>query len=124
MRAGIETLSIIDEQPDFYSRLESLAAALERGVEENIAVLGLPLTQNRVGSMFTLFFSRDRIVNFDGAKRCDTRRFGVYFHEMLARGIYLAPSQFEAAFLSIAHTADEIARTIEVNREALRLAFT
>ena len=73
---------------------------------------------NRVGSMFTFFFTDGPVTDYESAKRSDTARFGRFFRAMLERGIYLAPSQFEAAFLSAAHTAEDIRRTIAASREA------
>jgi glutamate-1-semialdehyde 2,1-aminomutase len=74
--------------------------------------------------MSTLFFTAARVVDYTTALTADTRRFGTYFRAMLERGIYLAPSQFEAAFVSGAHTEEEIDRTIEANGESLRAAFS
>jgi glutamate-1-semialdehyde 2,1-aminomutase len=124
MSAGLETLRIISEDPGLYGALERKSLALAEGIKGAIDALGLPLTQNRVGSMSTLFFTSGRVVDYGGALRADTKRFAVYFREMLRRGIYLAPSQFEAGFVSAAHTDEDIGRTIEANREALTAAFS
>jgi glutamate-1-semialdehyde 2,1-aminomutase len=123
MAAGYETLSAIGGSPSFYDELERLSARLEEGIRRNIEELGLPLTQNRVGSMATLFFTPAQVTDCQSALKADTRRFGAYFREMLGRGIYLAPSQFEAGFVSAAHTEEDIDRTVLANREALRSAF-
>ena len=124
MAAGFETLSIIASDISFYSRLETKSERLARGIGENLRELGLPLTQNRVGSMSTLFFTTGAVRDYETAAASDTKRFGAYFREMLERGVYLAPSQFEAGFVSMAHTDEEIDRTIGANREALRQAFS
>jgi glutamate-1-semialdehyde 2,1-aminomutase len=124
MSAGFETLSILMQDADFYDRLERKSARLAAGIGKNIEDLGLPLTQNRVGSMSTLFFSPDPVRDYRSALLADTKRFAVYFRAMLERGIYLAPSQFEAGFVSIAHTDEDIDRTIQANKEALQLAYT
>jgi glutamate-1-semialdehyde 2,1-aminomutase len=76
------------------------------------------ITVNRVGSMFTFFFTDGPVTDYESAKRCDTARFGRYFRAMLERGVYLAPSQFEAAFVSAAHTEEDIAQTVAAAREA------
>jgi glutamate-1-semialdehyde 2,1-aminomutase len=123
MTAGYETLMALKEDPDVYVRLERMGKRLEEGIAANIRDLGLPLVQNRVGSMTTLFFTAKPVVDYATAAAADTKRFGTYFREMLALGIYLAPSQFEAAFLSSAHTEGDIDRTVAANREALRAAF-
>jgi glutamate-1-semialdehyde 2,1-aminomutase len=80
------------------------------------------ITVNRVGSMFTFFFTEGPVTDYESAKRSDTTRFGRFFRAMLERGIYLAPSQFEAAFLSVAHTDEDIARTLVAAREAFQAA--
>ncbi len=123
MTAGLETLRILAGNPGLYDLLEEKSRALEEGIAGTIRSLGLPLTQNRAGSMSTLFFTGETVTDYAGALRSDTKRFGVYFREMLRRGIYLAPSQFEAGFVSAAHTDEDIARTIEANRESLIAAF-
>jgi glutamate-1-semialdehyde 2,1-aminomutase len=102
MAAGLETLTIIREDPKFYARLEEKAARLSAGIQRVIDGLWLPLRQNRVGSMFTLFFTRHAVRDYKTALVADREKFGAFFREMLARGIYLAPSQFEAAFISMA----------------------
>ncbi len=123
MAAGYETLTMLSEDPGFYGRLESLSASLSAGIQEIIDRNSLPLTQNRVGSMSTLFFAPTPVRDYATALGADTKRFGVYFREMLARGIYLAPSQFEAGFVSIAHTATDVDATVEAARGALTTAF-
>ncbi|MBR9974549.1 MAG: glutamate-1-semialdehyde 2,1-aminomutase [Bacteroidetes bacterium] len=120
MTAGLETLRILTEDAELYPTLEARAATLVAGIQTNLDELGLPYVSNRVGSMFTLFFTERPVTNWDDAKTCDTGIYGSYFSEMLQRGIYLAPSQFEAAFLSIMHSDEDIARTIEANRESLQ----
>ena len=90
---------------------------------ENVKKLGVPVSANRVGSMSTLFFTSTEVVDYQTALTADTKKFAVYFRDMLAQGVYLAPSQFEAGFLSIAHSDDDIERTVSANARALRAAF-
>ncbi len=113
MAAGNAMLSLLRNDPSVYSRLEMSGAFLENGIRHIIAQHGLPLTLNRVGSMFTLFFCSGAVTDFDTARRADTALFARYFCAMLDEGIYLAPSQFEAAFLSAAHTDVEQTRTLQ-----------
>lgn len=112
MTAGIETLSIIDEDPGFYRALEETSARLESGLRGVLNRRGLNYTINRVGSMFTLFFSESAVFDFDDAKKSNTAEFARFFGHMLESGIYLPPSQFEACFVSGAHTDEDIARTV------------
>ncbi len=123
MAAGVEALSVIAEDPDFYRRLESKSARLASGIQQSIDALGLPLRQNRVGSMFTLFFTRGAVTDYATAVCADRDMFGRFFGEMLARGIALAPSQFEAGFVSDAHTEEHIDRTAEAARESFEVIF-
>ncbi len=120
MTAGLETLRMLSEDADVYARLDAQAAMLCNGLQSILDEYGLPWVTNRVGSMFTLFFTDAPVRNWDDAKRCDTARFGAYFSAMLDRGVYLAPSQFEAAFMSIMHSDEDVARTLEAARESLR----
>jgi len=118
MAAGIETLRIIDDEPDFYLKLANTTARLVLGLEDAAAEAGVPVTVNHVGSMFTVFFTDSEVVDFASAKTSDTARFASYFRSMLESGIYLAPSQFEACFISAAHTDADIDKTIESARTA------
>lgn len=122
MAAGYEMLSILSSQKSLYKILERRSQMLEEGIRENLRILGTPFQFNRVGSMFTLFFANKEVVDYDTAKTSDTKLFAQYFSEMLKQGIYLPPSQFEAAFVSTAHTESDIERTIEANRKALMKA--
>ena len=116
MAAGIAALELLDA-PGTYERLEALGEQLDRGMRASIA--GKPLCFQRVGSMFCLYFCPGPVRNYDEAKKADTKAFGKFFHAMLARGVYLAPSQFEAGFISLAHTEADIDRTLQAGKEAL-----
>ena len=110
--AGLAMLQRIEKEEP-YSKLEVLGSRLEAG-------LRLPgVRVNRVGSMFTVFFTEKDVVDFDTAKTCDTRRFNAYFESMLRQGVYLPPSQFEAAFISAAHTVEDVDKTIAAARAAM-----
>ena len=116
--AGLAALNrLATEKP--YAKLEGLGARLERGLNEAARAARIPARVNRVGSMFTVFFTDREVTDFPSAKSSDTARFNKYFHSMLQQGIYLAPSQFEAAFISAAHTEADIDQTIEAARKAL-----
>jgi glutamate-1-semialdehyde 2,1-aminomutase len=123
MAAGLATLRQIDATSGFYDTLERLGALLEAGIGAHLARGGYPCRLARVGSMWTLFFTPDEVQDWTGASRCDTSRFGRFFHEMLRRGVSLAPSQFEANFLSIAHTEADVDETCEAAGAALDVAW-
>ena len=123
MTAGFETLSIILEDEGFYDRLEQKSRFLADGISANVKKLGVPVVANRVGSMSTLFFTSLSVSDYQTALTADTKRFAKYYNEMLEQGVYLAPSQFEAGFVSIEHTEDDIVRTINANEKALQAAF-
>lgn len=123
MTAGMETLSILNSEKNFYVGLEQTSAQLEEGLLAVVKKRSLPVTINRVGSMMTLFFAPLRVRDYQTALKADTQRFGVYFREMLVRGIYLPPSQFEAAFVSAAHSESDIARTVSAHEAAVAKAF-
>ena len=118
--AGLATLRAL-EAADVYDRLERLGAETEAGIREAARAAGIPVTVNRVGSMLTTFFTDGPVTDYATAKRADTKRYARYFHAMLERGVFLAPSQFEAAFLSLAHTPDDLAHTAAACRESMRL---
>src|SRR4051812_26583806 len=99
MAAGIETLKIISEDPDLYLHLANTSARLVNGLKDAAADAGVSVTINHVGSMFTLFFTGEEVVDFTSAKASDTAAFSRYFGSMLESGVYLAPSQFEACFI-------------------------
>ena len=121
MTGGYETLKLVIEEGS-YDRLESKASELCEGFEENIRKLGLNLTLNRVGSMFCLYFTDQQVLDYASASTSDTYRFARYFRSMLKLGISIAPSQFEAGFVSLVHTDDDIEKTIEANYNALKAA--
>jgi glutamate-1-semialdehyde 2,1-aminomutase len=118
MRAGIETLKILDGEGS-YEKLEATASELEQGLRGAANDAGTTITLNRIGSMMTAFFNPSPVIDYQSAARSDTERYAKYFHGMLDRGIYLAPSQFEAAFLSLAHGTEEIEMTVEAARATL-----
>jgi len=119
MTAGIETLKLL-ARPGVYKTLEKMSADLEKGLRVAANEAGIATTINRVGSMFTTFFTDRKVTDFTSAKTSDTARFGKFFRGMLANGVNLAPSQFEAAFLSLAHSKSDINKTVEAARKSLR----
>jgi glutamate-1-semialdehyde 2,1-aminomutase len=118
MAAGCAALDALG-RPDVYSRLDGLGARLEAGLREAAARARVEVTVNRLGSMLTVFFCAGPVTDYASAKRSDTARFARFFQAMLERGVYLPPAQFEAAFVSLAHTESDLERTIEAAREAL-----
>ena len=119
MAAGFAALTYIKDHPEVYTLLEEKSAYLENGIKENLKSLKKHYAFNRVGSMSTLFFVEGEANNFKSAVKSDTALYGKYFHEMLIRGIYLAPAQFEAAFISTEHTKEDLDKTIKANYQAV-----
>ena len=118
MAAGIVTLRALRDE-GFYERLEIRSLYLEDGLRRAAAEAEVRVRINRAGSLLTMFFTNEAVTDFESAKRSDTERYATYFRSMLDRGVFLAPSQFEAMFVSAAHSDDEIAATIEAAGEAL-----
>jgi len=118
MAAGLKTLELIS-QPGFYETLGERTRQLADGLRRRAAAAGVGLTTNQAGGMFGIFFTRaERVTNYAQATACDQARFRAFFHAMLARGVYLAPSAFEAGFVSAAHGETEIAATLDAAKEA------
>ena len=115
--AGLAAIRALDRRA--YERLETLGARLERGLLEGARKAGVPLTVNRVGSMLTAFFCPGPVVDYASARRSDTERYARFFGAMLERGVYLAPSQFEAAFVSLAHSEADLDAAGRATAEAL-----
>ena len=121
MAAGVATLQELRDHPP-YERLEVLSQTLAEGLDQAAAAVELAHRVQRVGSMWTLFFTAGPVTDYDSAKQSDTARFARFFWAMMDRGIYLPCSQFEAAFVSAAHTEADIAQTLTAAREALTAA--
>jgi glutamate-1-semialdehyde 2,1-aminomutase len=122
MAAGIATLCQLKaNRQQFYKQLDDMAGRLVAGITAAAKWAGVAMTANRVGSMFTFFFTNKQVTDWDSAATCDTAKFGRFHGAMLDAGVWLPPSQFEAAFLSIAHTQDDIDDTIAASREAQAL---
>ena len=115
--AGIATLTAL-RKPGTYRKLEQTTARLVEGLRDAAAVRGIPVQINRVGSMFTVFFTSTPVSDFATAKTSDTARYGKFFRSLLEQGIYLAPSQFEACFVSLAHSMKDVNATIRAARAA------
>ncbi|MGM0547733.1 MAG: glutamate-1-semialdehyde 2,1-aminomutase [Bacillota bacterium] len=118
MQAGLTTLKALKKE-DVYLELEKKGQKLEAGIKKNIEELNFPAYFNRVGSMFTLFFTDQEVQNYQDVKECDLDLFAAYFKEMINQGIYLPPSQFEANFISLALTDSDLDKTITANYKAL-----
>jgi glutamate-1-semialdehyde 2,1-aminomutase len=120
MSAGMAMLNYLKDNPQVYTQLDETTERMINGMRNNMQQLGLNYTINRVGSMFTIFFTEQPVTNFDSAKTSDTALFGRYFNEMLQRGIYLAPSQYESLFVSTAITPELVDEYIKANYDALK----
>src|SRR5437868_8343237 len=122
MAAGCATLRHLKNHKEIYARLDRLSGELVAGVATAAKDAGVVLTFNRVGSMFTWFFTRGPVTNWESASKSDTEAFGRFFRTMLDSGVYLPPSQYEAAFLGAAHTEEDIQKTIAAAKQAFALA--
>jgi glutamate-1-semialdehyde 2,1-aminomutase len=123
MAAGLATVRYLEEHAhEVYPQLEARAKPLAEGVAAEAARAAVPLITNRMGSMWTWFFTADPVRNYADAARSDTAAFGRFHRAMMERGVWLPPSQFEAAFLSHAHTEADVETTIAAAREALAAA--
>ncbi len=118
--AALEELGVSQESETPYARLENLGAALEAGMKDAAKSAGVPVQFNRCGSMFCSYFTSAPVHNLDDAMKSDRERFKQFFHAMLEGGVYLAPSQFEAGFLSTAHTAADLEKTVQAAAAAMR----
>ncbi len=119
MTAGIETLKVLG-QPEVYLQLEDRASSLEEGITKLISEAGISLRISRVASLLTIFFTGDAVVDYESAARADTALYAKFFQQLLSGGIYWPPSQFEAAFVSLAHTDEDIQTTVEAIGKALK----
>jgi glutamate-1-semialdehyde 2,1-aminomutase len=118
VRAGLETLRLL-ANPGVYQQLEKSGERLAKGLADALRSSGETGCVNRAGSLVTMFIGRDSVVDADDARRSDTAKFATYFHRMLERGIYLPPSQFEAMFVSLAHSVADIDATVSAAHESL-----
>jgi glutamate-1-semialdehyde 2,1-aminomutase len=123
MAAGIAMLTYLKNNPSVYSTIENTTAKICNGIQSCINIHQLPCTINRVGSMWTLFFTAQKVVNFDSAKTTNTELFGQFFRSMLERGVYLAPSQYESLFVSTAITEEMSDLVIEAATSTLKKIF-
>jgi glutamate-1-semialdehyde 2,1-aminomutase len=117
--AGLKTLEIL-RRPGFYARLHALTEKLVKGLAAEARRAGVPLTVNRAGSMFTAFFTGEAVVDYASARKSDTAAFGCFFRAMLEHGVYFPPAQFEAAFVSAAHTEDDINKTVHAAAQGFK----
>jgi glutamate-1-semialdehyde 2,1-aminomutase len=121
MAAGIATVGYLKEhRSDVYAKLEALSAAVADGVAAEAAHAGVAIVTNRVGAMFTWFFTANRVTDFESASTSDTAAFARFHRAMLDQGIWLPPSQYEAAFLSTAHTMDDVTYTLNAAKDAFQ----
>lgn len=120
MAAGLAMLKHLDTHPEVYTRLETIGEELTAGIKGINLTLGIDYTLNKLGSMYTLFFTTVPVTDFESAKQSDTSLFGRYFQSMLKRGVYLAPSQFESLFLSTALTDELIGKVLQAHEDSMK----
>lgn len=120
MYLGKRNLEVLRDNPQIYDTLNKKGEKLEQGIKYNLNKLNLNYTVNRAGSLVCLFFKEGPVENYDDAIKCDIEKYNSYFKKMLHRGILIGPSQFEAMFLSYAHSDEDIEYTIKCNYEALK----
>jgi glutamate-1-semialdehyde 2,1-aminomutase len=121
MAAGYAQLRYLKDHKEIYSRLDKLSGDLVAGVAAAAKSAGVATTANRVGSMFTWFFTPGPVTDWDSASRSDTEAFARFFRNLLDAGVYLPPSQYEAAFLSAAHTEEDIQKTVAAAKQAFAM---
>jgi glutamate-1-semialdehyde 2,1-aminomutase len=121
MAAGYAQLHYLKEHKDVYEKLDRLSSELVAGVASAAKASGVTLTHNRVGSMFTWFFTSGPVTDWDSASKSDTEAFGRFFRNMLDSGVYLPPSQYEAAFLGTAHTDEDVKKTVAAAKQAFAM---
>jgi len=119
MTAGLKTMELISA-PGFYDELAKKVEFLTDGILAAAKDAGINMTCNRVGGMFGLFFSDQQVTSFEQATRCNVDQFKAFFHGMLDEGVYLAPSAYEAGFVSAAHTQDDLQKTIDAAAKVLK----
>lgn len=124
MAAGFAMLNYLNTHPEIYENLEKTTGSIVQGMRHNMEKLGLNYTINHVGSMFSIFFTQEPVDDFASATTSDTARFGLYFRKMLEKGVYLAPSQYEALFVSTAITPEIVDHIVQANYEALQEIHT
>ncbi len=120
MAAGLKTLELLSE-PGFYERLSATTAQLLAGLQARADAAGILFSTNQAGGMFGLFFTGEKVTNYAQATTCNQDQFKAFFHAMLERGVYLAPSAFEAGFVSMAHGEAEIQATLDAAEESFTL---
>lgn len=120
MSAGIEMLKHLKKHKELYKDLDEAGLELATGIRKSLTELEFDYTVNQLGSMYSLFFTKEKVVDYDTAKTCDTKSFGKYFNKMLERGIYLAPSQFESLFVSTKIESKLIKKVLKANHESLK----
>jgi glutamate-1-semialdehyde 2,1-aminomutase len=119
MSAGLEMLKHLKKHKDIYKDLDEAGLELATGIRKSLKALEIDYTVNQIGSMYSLFFTKKQVVDYETAKTCDTKTFGLYFNKMLEKGIYLAPSQFESLFLSTKIDKKLIKKILKANFESL-----
>lgn len=120
MSSGLAMLRHLKKNPELYTQLEETGATIAEGIRNSVKELGLNFTVNQIGSMYSLFFTDKIVTDFETAKTCDTELFGKYFHKMLQKGVYLAPSQFESLFLSTKIDKKLIKKILKANHSSLQ----
>lgn len=120
MSAGLAVLTYLKENPQIYTELNKTTEKIVAGFKANLKELGLNYTINQLGSMFSIFFTEEQVIDFDTAKTSDTEKFGKYFNSMLQDGVYLAPSQYETLFIATTITDELVEKIIIANKKALQ----
>jgi len=123
MSAGLETLNLL-AQPGLYEELAKKTTLLVSGLQESAKISGIKSFFTQVASLFCIFFTESKVIDYQTAKKSDTNSYAIYFKEMLKQGIYLAPSQFETGFVSLAHDYEDIEKTVKASRYGFKTAFS
>jgi glutamate-1-semialdehyde 2,1-aminomutase len=119
--AGIATLTLLRDTPGLYERLDHIAASLSGGIQREADACGIPLVSEQVGGMYGFYFSDTPVIDYAGAKASNVARYNTFFHLMLDRGCYLAPSAFEASFIGVEHDEEVIAAALAAARESFSI---